>query len=653
MANGYAGRVLHVNLSTGDIHPEPLDMDLAKAFIGGVGLNNRLAYDAIKPGLDPFSPDNAIILGNGPFAGTPIPGAGKLYATAKVPMTGAVATASGGGSFGAMLKYAGYDHVLITGKAEKPVYLKIDGTPEICDASHLWGKDILETSEQLWKAHKRYGVIAIGVAGENLVRFAITLIDLIGHLGRGGLGAIFGSKNLKAIVAGPYQGVSVASPEKVMEITNTIYQRMRTDPLFEKWAADGCRIGWKSWTKADFPTKNSRMIYKGEKASNLFVSQTFHEIFRYKPLCCFGCPMADKGFFEVKKGEFSGLRTYASEYLQAMLGFGIYVQIHDDYNKTIKCLDYANRQGIDLFTATCLIAFADEIYERGIISDKDVGDLVPKLGNFDVIMKMMRQMVHREGFGDTLADGWNGAIARIGEEARKYAPVIKGLEMAHFDFRQNFSADSFNSVVEPRGPNGPSGESPTILPLRTSDKVWRNCEEIGVPSEIREQIMDHRDVIDVALYEGYVQDWYQLLSSLDLCVRQQIAMRYNIEILAELYTAVTGIDITPSALRLVGERALNMTKVNNVREGFSRKDDVIPEKLFEPLKGEDGEERCVMDYYRKRKITRDDIEQTLDNYYSSRGWNVAKGVPTKEKLIDLGLGAIAEDLERGGWMQDA
>lgn len=648
--NGYAGNILYVDLTTGKIDKKPLDDELARVFIGGAGLNNRLIYDIIKPGMDPFSPQNPIILGIGPFAGTPIPGAGKIFATAKVPMTGAVATASGGGSFGAMLKYSGYDHVIISGRAEKPVYLKIDGSPEICDASHLWGKDIFQTSEELWKKYKRYGVIAIGVAGENLVKFAIAQVDIIGHLGRGGLGSVMGSKNLKAVIAGPVKGLKVSNPDKVMEITDIIYKRMRTDPMFDKWVSDGCRIGWKSWTKADFPTKNARELYKGDKAQGLFQSERFHDIFKYRPLCCFGCPMADKGFFEIKKGEFTGLMTYASEYLQAMLGFGIFVQLDDDYNKTLKCLDYANREGIDLFTATSLISFADELYERGILSKEDTGGLEIKLGDFNLIMKMMHQMVHREGFGAVLADGWKGAIAGIGKGVEQYAPVIKGLESAHYDFRQNFSADSFNSVVEPRGPNGPGGESPTVLPLRTSAKIWKNCDEIGVTPEVKEQIFEHQDVINIALYEGYVQDWYQLLSSLDLCVRQQIAMRYNMETLTELYTAVTGYNITPPELRKAGERSLNITKVNNIREGFDRKDDYIPDRLIAPLKGEDGEERHLMDYYRKRRLSRDDLDKMTDDYYKGRGWDSVRGIPTKEKLTELGLSDVAENLEKGGWL---
>ncbi|MDY7034609.1 MAG: aldehyde ferredoxin oxidoreductase C-terminal domain-containing protein, partial [Thermodesulfobacteriota bacterium] len=344
-----------------------------------------------------------------------------------------------------------------------------------------------------------------------------------------------------------------------------------------------------------------------------------------------------------------GLKTYASEYLQAMLGFGIVTQLDDDYNRTLKCLDYANREGFDLMTATNMIGFINELWERGILTSEEVG-YEPRLGDFDVVMKMMHQMVHREGFGDVMADAWKGAIERIGRGVGDHVALIKGLEFAHYDYRQNFSADAFNSMVEPRGPNGPSGESPTVLPMRTSDKVWKNCDEIGVPFDIKERIFDHPDVINIALYEGYVQDWYQLLSSLDLCVRQQIAMRYNIDTLAELYTAVTGFEITPADLRTVGERSLNITKAVNIREGFTRKDDIVPDKMLEPLKGEGGEERHVMDYYRKRKLSREDFDNTLDEYYAERGWDVEKGIPAKAKLIELGLGSVAEDLEKGGWL---
>lgn len=652
--NGYAGSILYVDLTSGTCEKKPLDMEMAKTFIGGMGLNSRLAYDVIKPGIDPLSPENAIILGAGPFAGTPIPGAGKVMATTKFPMTQAIATAVGGGSLGPMLKFAGYDHVIITGKAKGPVYLKLDENPEIIDASYLWGKDIFETTAELWNKHGRgprgaCSVFAIGVPGEKLVQISLGLIDNIGHLGRGGLGAVVGSKNLKAIVASPSaHGIKVANPDKTMNLIGNIYKRIRTDPLFDRWVKDGVRIGWTGWCKGEgFATNNWRDIYSGADARKLYETEKFHDVFKYKPLCCFGCPLADKAFCEIKKGEFQGLKTYFSEYLQIILGFGIYTNLRDDYNKTLKCADYANRQGLDILTATVMIGFLAELYERGMVTKEDTQGLEPKLGDFDTVMQMMKAMANREGLGELTANGWKGLFSRFGTESEKYAVVIKGQEQGHMDVRPSFGPEGFDFIVEPRGPNGPNAEGPTILPLRTSDKFWKHCDEIGVPHEVRERMFDSPMVFSTPIFTTYLQDWFQLCSSLDICVRQQIAMRYDIENLVELYTAVTGFEITPQQLQKVGARVLNMTKALNVREGFGRKDDTFGERWFEPLKGESKEVR-LMDYYRKRELTKDDLNIMLDEYYTERGWDVEKGIPTKETLTELGMSDIAEDLTKQG-----
>ncbi|MDY6912685.1 MAG: aldehyde ferredoxin oxidoreductase C-terminal domain-containing protein, partial [Chloroflexota bacterium] len=614
---------------------------------------NRLAYDIIKPDTEPLSPENAIILGAGPFAGTPIPGSGKVMATTKFPMTKAIGTAVGGGSLGPMMKFAGYDHVIITGRAEKPVYLKLDEKPEIIDAGDLWGKDIFETTDVLWNRHGTgprgtCSVFAIGAPGEKQIYFSLGLVDKIGHLGRGGMAAVVGSKNLKAIVACPSdKGIKVADPDKVMELIQTIYQRIRTDPLFDRWVKDGVRIGWAGWCKGEgFAKNNWREIYSGSEARKLYDSDRFHDIFRYRPLCCFGCPLADKAFCEVKQGEFQGLKTYFSEYLQYNLAFSIYSDLRDDYNKIMKCADYANREGLDVLTLSVMLGFLTELYERGIVTKEDTGGIEPKLGDFDTVMQVMHQMANREGIGALTADGWQGLFDRF-PGSEKYAVVIKGQEQGHMDIRPSFGPEGFDFIIEPRGPNGPNAEGPTVLPQRTSDKVWKHCDDIGVPQEIREKMFDTPSVFSTPLFALYLQDWFQLLSALDICVRQQIAMRYDIENLTELYTAVTGFEMNPTELQKTGARILNLIKALNVREGFDRKDDTFPDRWFEPLQAE-GKEVRLMDYYRKRELNRDDLNAMLDEYYTERGWDVKKGIPTRETLTELGMRDIAEDLAKQG-----
>ena len=650
--NGYAGSILYVDLTTGTFRKEPLDLEMAKEFIGGMGINNRIAYDVIKPGIAPLSPDNAIILGAGPFAGTPIPGAGKVMATTKMPLTNAIGTAVGGGSLGPMMKFAGYDHVIITGRAQKPVYLKLDEKPAILDAGDLWGKDIFETTELLWNKHGTgprgaCSVFAIGVSGERLVHFSLGHIDYIGHLGRGGLGAVMGSKNLKAIVASPStRGIKVADPPRLMGLIQSIYRRIKTDPLFDRWVKDGVRIGWAGWCKADFATKNFRQIYPGSEARKLYEPDRFHDVFEYRPLCCFGCPLADKAFCEIKHGEFQGLKTYFSAYLQAVLGVGIFLNLGDDYNKQLKALDLANRLGLDLITAAVMLAYLEELYERGIIDKDDLGGVEPKTGDFDAVMRAIQDMGNREGIGEITAEGWYGLFAKW-PGTEKYSTVIKGQEAAHLDVRPNFGPEGFDFIVEPRGPNGPNAEGPTVLPQRTADKIWKHCDDIGVPQDAREKMFATPHVFSTPMFAAYLQDWFQLLSSLDICVRQQIAMRYDIENLTELYTAVTGYDMTPDRLQQVGARVLNIIKAVNVREGFDRKDDKPPERFFEPLTGE-GKEIRLMDYYRKNELSKADVEAMLDEYYTERGWDVERGVPTRETLDSLGMGDIAEDLTRQG-----
>ncbi|PIU55646.1 MAG: hypothetical protein COS88_04020, partial [Chloroflexi bacterium CG07_land_8_20_14_0_80_51_10] len=186
---------------------------------------------------------------------------------------------------------------------------------------------------------------------------------------------------------------------------------------------------------------------------------------------------------------------------------------------------------------------------------------------------------------------------------------------------------------------------------RTSDKVWKHCDDIGVPPEVRERMFDTPRVFSTPVFTVYLQDWFQLLSSLDICVRQQIAMRYDIDNLSELYTAVTGFETTPVQLQQAGARVLNMIKAINVREGFSRKDDSLPERWFEPLQAE-GKEVRLMDYYRKQELTKDDLNAMLDEYYTERGWDVEKGIPTKELLTNLGMADIAEDLAKQGRLRD-
>jgi len=344
---GYAGNILYIDLSTGKTHKEPLDPDLAKKFIGGWGINQWLAYHLIPPQVDPFAPENAIIIGTGPFNGTVIPGAAKMTITTKFPINNSFTTAGGGGHFPIMLKSAGYDHVVITGRAAKPVYLKIseDGA-ELCDARGLWGKDQFETTDALRLLHEPCSIIPIGQAGKNLVKISVSLIDKGGSVGSGGLPAVMGSKNLKAIVA--IQGnhpVEIADRRRLQKVVDKILPRITDYHLREEMMKGGSMamtLGWRGG--GGTMTKNWSELEPRppEAAENIAAIYEIHKRCRQK-LACPTCPMADKDRIDLREGDYAPMITYDSAVMA--LGFGARGAL-DAYVESLQHIDASNRYGI-------------------------------------------------------------------------------------------------------------------------------------------------------------------------------------------------------------------------------------------------------------------------------------------------------------------
>ena len=648
---GFAGKVLRVDLTEEHIWEEQLDMEMARSYLGGPGLNTRLAYPLLKPSADPLSPENVIVLGTGLLAGTIVPGASRFYATTKQPMTNSIGTAVGSGRMGHMLKLAGYDNVIITGKAAKPVYLLLADEPMICNAEWLWGKDLVETTLALWEKHDFCGILATGTAAEKLVRMAFAFTDLVGTCGRGGLGAVMGSKNLKAVVARPgSRGIQVADPEKLMSIVEPIYRAMvEEDPLRPLWREHGVLIGWPTWAKSGWPANNFSTMPSEEALRDLYLPEKFYASIEKTLLTCASCPVGDKGYWEITNGQFKGLGHFGSELLQEILPCGLEMRMGSDHNKRLKALDTANRYGFDIVSVIHLISWCVELQERGILSKEDA-DGVQLKRDYDTLMLMMDKINKREGFGDVLADGWTGAIHRIGKGCEKYAVTIKGLEAFYGDPRLSFDPGAFEQVINTRGACAVAAESPLVLHLRTSDKIWRHCERMGLSDDIRDDILDSPLEFDLAKLTRHVEEFYQFYSSVGFCARQQVQQQYRFDIMYELINAVTGMEISWEEAHRIGERTMNILKAINVREGFSRKDDKFPDKWYEPLKSEEDPEqqRPLMDYYRTKELDQSDIEQLLDDYYTARGWDVKRGVPTKDKLTELGLDEAANELVEMG-----
>jgi len=646
---GYAGNILYVDLTSGSIRKEPLDAETARTYIGGAGINNKLAYDLIPPDAEPLSPQNAIIIGTGPFNGTIIPGSSQVMVIYKSPLNNAFPHSNGGGYFSHFLKSSGYDHLVITGRSDKPVYLKIhDEDVELCDASDLWGKDVFETTDELRQRYEQCSVIPIGQAGENLVNISVTQIDKGGTLGSGGLCAVMGSKKLKAIVAvRGTKGIMAADPKRLQKLVDEILTRVKNYHLRDEMMKGGAMTMTSGWVPEGALARNSSVFLLYPPNVKEIQGQIYeiHKRSR-KKIACITCPMSDKDRLNLPE---RGILTYdtavfaVGAIMTASPAFGHRAESSplDRYADALRFFDVVNRFGIDrVYSFEGLIDFVATLYEEGIITKEDTGG-VELSREFDALLKLTKMAAFREGFGDILADGVVGAAHRIGKGADKYIQnVIKG-QFVIFDPRvSGFGPMQFEMLVYPGRPLGVAAAmgAPSYSPGWPIKELVRQAERCGVPDEAIGRIFTDNS-FNVGRLAKHGEDFFNLFDMFGQCHRLYISRFYSMEILAELYSAVTGIEVTPTDLKAASERVWNLWKMLNYRAGFDRKDDEPPEIWFQPLKGEDKEYN-LKDYFFAAPLAREDVDRLLDDYYDERGWDKKTSLPTAKKLKELGLDSL-------------
>ncbi|MFH1628261.1 MAG: aldehyde ferredoxin oxidoreductase C-terminal domain-containing protein [Pseudomonadota bacterium] len=641
---GYSGRVLYVDLSTGNIRKEPLDMDLAHQFIGGPGVGLNLLLDVLKPNIDPLSPENALVFGTGPLLGTLVPGSGKCYLTTKYSIPASKdenkffisASMFGGNRFGSMMKNAGYDHIVITGRAQRPSYLKvIDEDVEICDASHIWGKDVYEAGRILRDQHKgrtgRCGTFVIGPAGENLVRFSLGWTDDWYNAGRFA-GAVAGAKNLKAIVTLGNKGIRIANRKRFMEVLEKKRQEILSHPDYR-------------------PTAPFGMGRTGKLLTDTFVGIKG----------CNGGMCACKSIHEVKDGPYKGEwfgGTFAG--MPALIQMTLQIE---DYGAAFKLLGRMNRDGLCLSTSMNMLSFVTKLYERGVLSQKDMGGLELKVGDSDFYLALLEKIVHRQDIGDVMAEGWYPLCEKVGvDPSTDYetgCAITKGIDLlvdariwpSLFKQGTGFSpCMGLGSVVHAKAKHTHSATYWSHDELSISE-VRRDAEKMGLTNEEIHRVFteDSFDTGRLEKYGGEAETTYNAIGICDTAVHWQYDPMRDIPWLSEAYSAATGLDITPRELLRAGERIFNLERLFNVREGFTREDDRIPpiylQNMETPLPAREGE-RYLTDWF-GRRLTREDLQGMLDAYYEERGWDIKTGIPTRDKLTELGLEEQAEMLKSG------
>jgi aldehyde:ferredoxin oxidoreductase len=615
----YAGKILRVDLASGKVETEPLSEEMAKQYIGGIGLGIRLLMDNHKPGTDAFSPDNPLIFVTGPLSGTMGPTAGNGYAVvSKSAATGGVAEAKAHGFFGPDLKRAGYDAVIITGKAEKPVYLWIDDDKvQLMDAKHLWGKSPYETDvaikEDLGDYYIR--VSAIGPAGEKLCRFAAIINDEFRAIGRTGMGAVMGSKNLKAVAVRGTRDVNVADLEGFKEFIKMIHERMK-GPATKKYRTLGTPENVLVLNSlAALPTRNfTQATFEGaERVSG----EHLNEHYVKKIVGCATCGMRCDHIAVVPEGPYKGSTSRLEFECLWALGPDCGV---DRLDAIIEAMRLCNYYGLDGISAGVVIGFAMDLYEHGIITKEQTDGIDLSFGNQEALVQMVKKIGLREGWlGDVLAEGTMRAAQKIGNGAEQYACHIKGLELPGYDLRSlktaalGFSV-SFRGACHLR--NG--AYSPDVKGKVNRFKIEKGRGKL---------IADEGDV-------------YNIIDSLILCKFSRGTYYAGLDDMAKYYTLATGIPITAAELKKAGERIENLARLFNIREGIgTREHDTLPPKIMTVPLPDEGLAKGAC-------VNNEEFQLGLDDYYEVRGWT-KEGTPTNEKLNELGLQQFA-NMAKGG-----
>jgi aldehyde:ferredoxin oxidoreductase len=604
---GYAGRILYVDLTTGKTKTEKLNEDDAKKYVGGIGLGMRLWLAKSKAGVDALSPENPLVLALGPVSGTMFPTGGNGHAfISKSPATGGVGEAVSHGTFGAELKRAGYDAVILTGKAEKPVYLWIDDdSVQILDAANLWGKSPSETEETIKNDLGDYyvRVAAIGLAGEKLSKIACILNEKTRAAGRTGLGAVMGSKNLKAIVVRGTHDITVAKPAEFMDMVKEFHERMK-GPATQKYrtlgTVENVLINNNLYC---MPTRNySRARFEdADKVSG----EALNARYVAKIIACSSCPMRCEHEAVVREGPYKG--TMARVEYESIWAMGPYTGVNK-LDAIIKAAELCNYYGMDAQSTGVTVGFAMDCYENGILSSKDLDGIEASFGNAEALLQLIEKMGKRDGIGDLLADGVKVAAAKIGKGADKLAQHIKGLEVTGYDLRCLKTA-ALGFAVSFRGADH-NRSNAYVIDLK--GKVDRLKAEKGRGKLVKDQ-----------------EDTYALIDSLIVCKNAKGAFYKEVPELAKLYSLVTGYDMTPEEFSAAAERVNILARLINIREGLNRKDDTLPWKVMNKPIPDDGPVKGAI-------VTQDELNLMLDGYYESRGWTL-EGVPTTAKLKELGM----------------
>ena len=641
MPKGFSGKIIRIDLAKKNITIEEPGEKFFRKYLGGRGLIAHYLLKEIPKGAEPLSEENVLIFSASVLTGAPVPGFGRQSVGAKSPLTGLYGESESGGFWGPELKFAGYEAIIVEGKASSPVYIYInDDTIEIRDAAHLWGKETGETDKTLKEecGDNKIRTLIIGPAGENMVRIAGIAHDLSHYHGRTGMGAVMGSKNLKGVVARGTNKLEFADKEKLQELAKFFASNFRSNADNNGQHNHGTSDYYFGAQAAGaLPTKNFQTGYFDELT---YDADKLHEKLKIKTDGCYACPVRCKQVFQAEK-PYSLDPVYGGPEFETLAAFGSLCGVNDMYAGP-KAHELCNRYGLDTVSTGGVIAFAMECFENGIIDENDTGGLKLSFGNAEAMLKMIEMIARREGLGDILAEGSRRAAEKLGNGAEQFAMHVKGQEFAMAEPRAKFGV-GLAYAVSPTGADHLQHEHDGAF-----DSALTGYSHTADDPNVFLKALYPMGLLDpvpslslsgekVQLFT-YLQHYWSLFNSLDLCIFTFEPVRtFKVNHLVEITKAVTGWDTSLLELMKAGERATTLTRCFNIKHGLTPENDTLPDRLFEglhggPLKG--------------TKLDKTEFEKSVRLYYEMMGWHPDTGVPTEGKLYELGIPWTKEEIKQ-------
>lgn len=621
---GWMGTILRVDLSTGKISKEPLTEEMAHGLLGGRGINSKIIYDETGPDTDALGPDNRVVIGTGPVTGAFGVGNGRYTVSAKSPLTGILGDGSGGGHFGAEVKLAGYDHIVVQGRSEKPVYLYInDDKVTIRDAQHLWGTSTWEARRAIREelGDRDVKSLCIGQAGENLVKYACVVPDDERVPAGTGMGAVMGSKNLKAIAVRGSQTVRVHDADRYEEIVTKWREDILAQPGTASFKDQGTTRIVRLWNMVHIlPVKHGQEYHRPEEEIPGFFADQFLPKYLTRHVACFGCFMPCQAFVYVDDGPYAGEKGMRPEMGPLFLlgsDLGVF-----DFPFTLKATNLANQYAMSCVELSAAIGMAFACYQDGILTQGDTDGLKLEWGNRKAILELIRKIAYREGFGAILAEGCLNAARTIGRGAERYAYHIKGKSDA--DRCTSYMPTVLGFATATRGFDHLRS---SVFPLgRPDEKHWNYDAEIATMVRDREHTNAACDTLELC---KFLTEFELLPDGPGTFPR-----------MTQLLSAITGVEFSEDQLHEACDRVYNIERAYLIRCGMERKDDSPPNYFFDAPLPSGPSKGMALD--------RDKFGELMDAWYELRGSDKKRGAPKRETLERLNLKYVADELERMG-----